>query len=112
MAKRAPVQQFKGRSLGRILIKMGLLTRDKLHDCLQLQEERGGKVKLGEICIERGLIKKKDLQIALAGQRGMECVELEGLDIAGNVFEVLPSQMAKTFRVVFGSYLQTVTRCV
>ncbi len=100
MAKRAPVQQFKGRSLGRILIKMGLLTRDKLHECLQLQEERAGKVKLGEICIERGLIKKKDLQVALAGQRGMECVDLEDLDIAGNVLEVLPAQMAKTFRVV------------
>ena len=100
MAKSSSVQQFKGRSLGRILIKMGLLTRDKLHDCLQLQEERAGKVKLGEICIERGLIKKKDLQVALAGQRGMECVDLDGLDIAGNVLEVLPAQMAKTFRVV------------
>lgn len=100
MGKKVPVQQFKGRSLGRILIKMGLLTRDKLHECLQLQEERGGKVKLGEICIERGLIKKKDLQVALAGQRGMECVDLEGLDIPGNVLEVLPAQMAKTFRVV------------
>ena len=100
MAKGTSVQQFKGRSLGRILIKMGLLTRDKLHECLRQQEEGGGKVKLGQICIERGLIKKKDLQVALAGQRGMECVDLDGLDIAGNVLEVLPAQMAKTFRVV------------
>ncbi|RKY06841.1 MAG: pilus assembly protein PilB, partial [Planctomycetota bacterium] len=79
---------------------MGLLTRDKLHECLRQQAEGAGKVKLGQICIEQGLIKKKDLQVALAGQRGMECVDLDGLDIAGNVLEVLPAQMAKTFRVV------------
>jgi hypothetical protein len=77
MAKVPPVQELKGRQLGRILIKMGLLTREKVHECLQLQEAKGRKTKIGQIFIEKGLITNKDLNIALAGQRGMEYIEIE-----------------------------------
>jgi len=100
MAKIPPVIELKGRSLGRILIKMGLLTRDKVHTCLALQKEKGGKVKLGQIFIEQGLIKQKDLRIALAGQRGMEYVELEGLEIPPAVLEQVPTQMARSYRII------------
>jgi type IV pilus assembly protein PilB len=100
MAKIPPVIELKGRSLGRILIKMGLLTRDKVHTCLSLQKEKGGKVKLGQIFIEQGLIKPKDLRIALAGQRGMEYVELEGLEISPAVLEQVPTQMARSYRII------------
>lgn len=100
MAKIPPVIELKGRSLGRILIKMGLLTRDKVHTCLALQKEKGGKVKLGQIFIEQGLIKPKDLRIALAGQRGMEYVELDGLEIQPAVLEQVPTQMARSYRII------------
>ena len=49
MAKLPPIQQLKGRALGRILIKMGILTREKVHECVKIQQERGGKVKIGQI---------------------------------------------------------------
>ncbi len=100
MAKMPPVQQLKGRSLGRILIKMRLLTRDKVHAGLEIQKKRGGETKLGEIFIEQGLITRKDLQAALAGQRGMESVDLDGVDIARGVVSQVPAQMAKTYAVV------------
>jgi type IV pilus assembly protein PilB len=100
MAKLPPAQQLKGRTLGRILIKMGLLTRDKVHECLKVQQERGKGVKLGQILMEMGLIKEKDLRVALAGQRGMEYVELDGLEIAHKVLEYIPAQMARTYHVV------------
>jgi type IV pilus assembly protein PilB len=100
MAKIPPVIELKGRSLGRILIKMGLLTRDKVHTCLTLQKEKGGKVKLGQIFLEQGLIKQKDLRIALAGQRGMEYVELDGLEIPPAVIEQVPNQMARSYKII------------
>ena len=100
MAKSPPAQQLKGRTLGRILIKMGLLTRDKVHECLQVQQQRGKGVKLGQILMEMGLIKEKELRIALAGQRGMEYVELDGLEIPRKVLEQIPTQMARTYHVV------------
>ena len=100
MAKMPPVQQLKGRSLGRILIKMRLLTRDKVHAGLEIQKKRGGETKLGEIFIEQGLITRKDLQAALAGQRGMEIVDLDGVEIPSGVISQVPAQMAKTYAVV------------
>jgi len=79
---------------------MGLLTREKVHEGLVVQKERGGKIKLGQIFIEMNLIKPKDLRIALAGQRGMEYVEIEGLDIPNSVIETVPAQMARTYRII------------
>ena len=99
MAKQIPpVNQLKGRTLGRILIKMGLLTRDKVHKCLAIQKQKGGK--LGQIFIEKGLIKPSDLRIALAGQRGMEYVDLEGIELSKEILEQVPQQMANTYNVV------------
>ena len=85
MAHVPPVQQLKGRSLGRILVKMGVLTRDKVHECLRLQQQGDKKVKLGAIFIEQGLVNERELRVALAGQRGMEYVDLDDLSIPGNV---------------------------
>lgn len=98
MAKMPPVNQLKGRTLGRILIKMGLLTRDKVHKCLTIQKQKGGK--LGQIFIDEGLIKPKDLRIALAGQRGMEYVDVDGLQITTDVIEQVPAQMARTYNII------------
>jgi type IV pilus assembly protein PilB len=97
-----PVQQLKGRSLGRILVKMGVLTRDKVHECLRLQQQgdKDKKVKLGAIFIEQGLVNERELRVALAGQRGMEYVDLDDLSIPDNVIEYVPAQMARTYRIV------------
>ena len=100
MAKTAPVRQLKGRALGRILTKMGVLTRDKVHECLKVQQQRGGKQKLGEILLELGLVNEEDLGIALAGQRGMEFVKLDADEIPSDVIAYVPAQMAKTYRIV------------
>lgn len=100
MAKIPPVSELKGRSLGRILIKMGLLTREKVHEGLVLQKERGGKVKLGQVFLEMNLIKNRDLRMALAGQRGMEYVDIDGLNISNTIIETVPAQMARTYRII------------
>jgi len=99
MAKIPPVNELKGRTIGRILIKMGLLTREKVHECLKVQEERKGQVKLGEVFIEKGFVKPKDLRIALAGQRGMEYVDLENQEIPQAVIDQIPAQMARSYRI-------------
>ncbi|MBN1817137.1 MAG: Flp pilus assembly complex ATPase component TadA [Sedimentisphaerales bacterium] len=95
-----PIRQLKGRTLGRILIKMGVLTRDKVSECLQIQQERGGKVKLGQIFVEKGLVTQKQLNMALAGQRGMDYVDLSKLEVPKTVIQHVPAQMARTYRVI------------
>lgn len=100
MANIPPIRQLKGRMIGRILIKMRILTRDKVHECLNIQKQRGGGVRLGQIFVEQGLVKELDLNVALAAQRGMEFVDLSEIDIPEDVIQYVPAQMAKTYRVV------------
>jgi len=98
--KMPPVGQLRGRTLGRILIKMGVLDRDKVHECLKIQGQRGGGVQIGQIFIELGLVEEAQLQMALAAQRGMEYMNLDGIDIPSDVVEKVPAQMAKTYHIV------------
>jgi len=97
--KLPPVEQLRGRTLGRILIKMGVLSREKVHECLKIQSQRQG-VKIGQIFLELGLVDEVQLQMALAAQRGMEYVSLDGVDIPPDVVEKVPAQMAKTYHIV------------
>ncbi|MDH4240627.1 MAG: ATPase, T2SS/T4P/T4SS family [Phycisphaerae bacterium] len=98
--KLPPIEQLRSRTLGRILIKMGVLTREKVHECLKIQKQRKGVVQIGQIFLELGLIDEKQLQIALAAQRGMEYVNLGEIDIPLDVVEKVPTQMAKTYHIV------------
>jgi len=80
-------------------MKMGVLNREKIHDCLKVQAQRQG-VQIGKIFLELGLVDESQLQMALAAQRGMEYVSLDGVDIPANVVEKVPAQMAKTYHIV------------
>jgi type IV pilus assembly protein PilB len=85
-------------------MKMGVLTREKVHQCLEIQKQRqtqGHKtIPLGEILVELGLVDARQLNIALAAQRGMASINLEGLDIPPSVLEKVPGQMARTYRAL------------
>ena len=104
--KTLPIEQLRGRTLGRILIKMGILSREKVHECLKIKSQRNGDVKIGQIFMELGLVDEKQLQRALAAQRGMEYVNLEGFDIPADIVEKVPAQMAKTYHIVPIEYKQ------
>ncbi len=98
--KLPPVGQLKGRTIGRILIKMGVLTREKVHECLKLQKKRKDGSRIGELFIELGYVDENQLRLALAGQRGMEYVNIDELNIPSDVVKMVPAQMAKTYRIV------------
>lgn len=104
MEKLPPVEQLRGRPIGRILMKMGLLSREKVHECLEIQKKRGGGIRLGQILLELGLVDEPRLQIALAAQRGIEYVSIEGVDVPADVIEKVPAQMAKSFHILPISY--------
>jgi type IV pilus assembly protein PilB len=97
--KLPPIEQLRSRTIGRILIKMGVLTRENVHECLKVQKKRP-ETKIGQIFLELGLVEKKHLNIALAAQRGMEYVNIKDLDIEPDVFKKVPAQMAKNYRIV------------
>ncbi|MCK4914472.1 MAG: type II secretion system ATPase GspE [Planctomycetes bacterium] len=98
-----PIEQLKSRTLGRVLIKMGILTREKVHECLKIQKQRHGTVEstqIGQLFIELDLIDKDQLRIALAAQQGMEYVDLNNMEIPPEVIEKVPAQMANAYRII------------
>ena len=94
------IEQLRGRTIGRILVKMRALTRNQVHDCLKIQKERNGKDKLGQIMLELKLIDETQLNIALAAQRGMEYVDIDEIDIEPDVIEKVPAHTANAYHIV------------
>ncbi len=105
--KMPPVDQLKDRPLGRVLIKMGKLTREQVHQALAIQQQQKAKrinTPIGQVLVELGLITTRDLNFALAAQRGFEVVDLTSRDIPPEVIKLIPAQMASVYRVVPTGY--------
>ncbi len=96
--KMPPIEQLRGRQLGRILIKMGRIRRADVDEALEAQKQRGGP--LGAILVELGHITEEDLNLALAAQVGMGSVDLGTMEIPDEVIKLIPVQMANTYKVV------------
>ena len=79
---------------------MGVLTREKVHECLKLQKKRNDDARIGELFIELGYVDENQLRLALAGQRGMEYLNIEDISIPADVVDKVPAQMAKTYRII------------
>jgi type IV pilus assembly protein PilB len=102
--KLPPIDQLKGRPLGRVLIKMGRLTREQVHQALDVQQkqqkEKGNRTPIGQILVDLGMISDKDRNLALAAQAGYEMYDLDGRDIPKDVIDRVPAQMAISYKVV------------
>ncbi len=100
MAKMPPIEQLKGRPLGRVLIKMGKITRDKVHKALSVQKESATAIPIGQVLLDLGYITDKDLNLGLAFQLGMTYIDLSNIDVADNIIGQITAQMAMTYRVL------------
>jgi type IV pilus assembly protein PilB len=95
--------QLKGRRLGRVLVKLGKLTRDQVQEGLALQKTRKQKGqfnKVGELLVELGHITNDDVMEALAGQAGMRMVHIEADEISKAAIDALPAETANTYQIV------------
>jgi type IV pilus assembly protein PilB len=93
-----PIDQLQGRPLGRVLTKMGKVTREQVVEALNFQKSKGGA--LGRILIDLGYIRESDLNVALAAQKGYELVDLSGREIPPIVINAVPAQIATTNKVL------------
>jgi len=95
-----PIEQLKGRPIGRVLIKMRKITREQVHKALSVQKETARSVPLGQVLIELGYISAKDLNLALAFQLGMPYINVSDIGIPDDVISQITAQMAMTYRVL------------
>jgi type IV pilus assembly protein PilB len=95
--------ELKGRRFGRVLTKLGKVTRDQVHEALNLQKakrEKGQKRLLGELLVELGYIKPNDIMEALAGQAGLRMVQIDPDSIPDAAFKALPAESANTYQII------------
>jgi type IV pilus assembly protein PilB len=100
--KMPPIDQLKDRPLGRVLIKMGRLTREQVHQALAVQadqKQKGSRTPIGQILVDLGMITEKDRNIALAAQKGLEMYDLEK-EIPADVIAKMNAQMATSLKAV------------
>jgi type IV pilus assembly protein PilB len=102
-----PIGELQGRPIGRVLTKMGKVTREQVVEALGVQKSlmaKGNRSPLGRILIDLGYVKEGDVSIALAAQKGFEAVNLNGIEISKEAIAAIPPQMATTHKVLPVSY--------
>jgi len=90
--------ELKGRKLGRVLTKMGKVSREQVHEALAIQKTRTRPI--GELLVELGYCSREDVAAALAGQAGMAYVDLRGMELSPEVVDSLPAENVRSFKVI------------
>lgn len=86
-------------TLGKVLIEAGVLTPKALEDLLAAHKNE--KRRLGELLVEKKIVKANELAQALAKQLSCPFISLERLEtIPQNVLSLIPKQVAEEFHVV------------
>ena len=93
-----PIEELKGRRFGRVLTKLGKVSRDQVHEALELQKTR--KDPLGRILIDLGYITETDVLEARAGQAGLQFMRIKDRELDPETVAALPAEAANTFQVV------------
>jgi len=104
------LSELKGRRLGRILTKMGKVTREQVHEALSQQSQ--SRSPLGGILVELGYVNEDDVNIALAAQVGIETVDLDQVELSESIGAMLPSETAQSYGalpILFDSDSKTLT---
>ncbi|MEM1422885.1 MAG: ATPase, T2SS/T4P/T4SS family [Planctomycetota bacterium] len=96
--------ELKRRKIGRVLTKLGKVSREQVHEALEKQravkEESGKRVMLGELLVKMGRITERDVKEALAGQAGMPFIDLEETEIESEAIAAIPAETAMAYQVI------------
>ncbi|MBL1217275.1 MAG: pilus assembly protein PilB [Planctomycetes bacterium] len=96
------LSQYKGRKFGRVLTKMGKISREQVYEALALQKKR--KAKLGELLIELGYVTEDDVLQAVAWQAGLELVDLTTVTPDEAAIKAVPQETATAYQIAPISY--------
>jgi len=96
--KLPPIEELQGRRLGRILTKMGLITREQVQEAINLQKKR--RMPLGQVLVELGYVTQDDIELALASQSGMQVVDLDEVELNKATIKMVPAEMAQAYQLL------------
>ena len=100
-----PVSALRGRPLGRVLIKLGMVTRAQVDEALARQRATYGVI--GQMLVDMGHVSEENVELALALQAGREPVTHDVELIDGRNKLVVPG-LINTHHHLY----QSLTRCM
>ena len=87
--------------LGELLLKASIINEDQLAQALQIQQERGGQERLGQVLLHMKAITEAQLLEILAKQLGIPFVRsIHDRDIPEELIKKVPVRFAKKFQVL------------
>ncbi|MCP4292668.1 MAG: Flp pilus assembly complex ATPase component [bacterium] len=89
---------IKTKRLGEILVDAGIITPEKLD--LALREQSQTKEKLGTIFQRLGICSEKDISKVLAGQAGVDSIDLNVTEVDTAQLEIIEREYAEKFSVI------------
>jgi len=90
--------ELKGRKLGRVLTKLGKVSREQVHTALEVQKTK--KAPVGQLLIELGFCSANDIAEGLAGQAGMAFMDLKSFNLPDALKDVIPSENVRQYEVI------------
>jgi hypothetical protein len=90
-----PLRERPDAPLGTLIFRAGLLPAETIENALEEGVKTGRR--LGEILVERNLIKEEDLTRLLAGQKGLPFVSLRDQSIEPDAARLLSEDQARLF---------------
>jgi type IV pilus assembly protein PilB len=92
------LKPFRRKKLGDILLEQGELTPDQL--AYALDRQQATKERLGAICLSDGMISETVLAKALAGQFGLEYIDLKGYRPNEEIFNLIQPEMIYRYQFI------------
>jgi hypothetical protein len=93
-----PLRERPDAPLGTLIFRAGLLPAEMIENALEEGVKTGRR--LGEILIERGLLKEEDLAPLLAGQKGLPFVSLSEEGVDPSATRLLGEEQARLFQAL------------
>jgi len=92
------IQMLKGKKLGEILLRIGVIDSNGLDAALA--HARAWVIPLGQACVDLGIASEDSILRALAVQMAAPVVSLTGAQIAAEVIEMVPARTAVARRAI------------
>jgi len=89
---------MKGRKLGRIMSRLGKVTREQVHEALAVQKTR--PVKIGQLLVELGYCTQRDVDEGIAAQAGLPYLDLTNFNMPEECKTAIPAESVQAYQVV------------
>ena len=94
----ADYQDMKGRKIGRVMSRLGRVSREQVHEALAVQKSR--PVKLGQLLVELGFCTQRDVDEGMAAQAGLSYMDLTNFELPEEAKTAIPAESVQAYQVV------------